>query len=183
MRLTRGTVLIKPAVAAMAMAVVLGPGLSAVAGPAPERAAPAGTDIAAKGTAAKGIAPEADVSHHGHVSLEGPRLGVLLRTGNRGPSPLEDVTVRLRVSVPLAAAQRLPRGCLRSGSRTVLCGTGALPVAGIARRTTVVLGLSGRPSEVVVRVDTVWNGGASDRNPRNSTHEVLAPSTGDAYVF
>ncbi|WP_327117474.1 hypothetical protein OG206_18635 [Streptomyces sp. NBC_01341] len=173
MRVTRGAVLRKSAVAAMAMAVVLGPGLSAVAEPAPKGAAPAPT----------GIAPEADVSHHGHVSLEGQRIGVLLRTGNRGPSALEDATVRLRFSVPLAPGQRLPQGCLRSGSRTVVCGTGALPVAGKARRTTVVLGLTGQPAEVVVRVDTVWNGGASDRNPRNSTHEVLAPSTGDAYVF
>ncbi|MFF4247484.1 hypothetical protein ACFYY2_23885 [Streptomyces sp. NPDC001822] len=181
MRVTRRALLTKPAVAALAMTVVLGPGLSAVAEPAPKGIAPKG--IATKGIAPEGIAPEADVSHHGHVSVQDRTLGVLLRTGNRGPSPLEDVTVRLRFSVPLAPGQRLPQGCLRSGSRTVLCGTGALPVAGTARRTTVVLGLTGRPAEVVVRVDTVWNGGASDRNPRNSTHEVLAPSTGDAYVF
>ncbi|MFE7749011.1 hypothetical protein [Streptomyces sp. NPDC057428] len=178
MRVTRSAVLTKSAAAAMTVAVVLGPGLSAVAEPAPREVA-----SAPEGIAPKGIAPEADVSHHGHVSLEGRRLGVLLRTGNRGPSALEDVTVRLRFSEPLAAGQRLPQGCLRSGSRTVLCGTGALPVAGKARRTTVVLGLAGQPAEVVVRVDTVWNGGASDRNPQNSTHEVLAPSTGDAYVF
>lgn len=37
--------------------------------------------------------------------------------------------------------------------------------------------------EVVVRIDTVWNGGATDRNAKNSEHEVLAPATGDEYVF
>ncbi|MFJ8863338.1 hypothetical protein ACIRD8_33595 [Streptomyces sp. NPDC102451] len=166
MRVTRGAVLRVPAVAAMAAAVVLGPGLSAVAEPAPP-----------------GFAPEADVSHHGRVSLHEERLEIQLRTGNRGPSPLADVTVRLRFSVPLAAGQRLPRGCLRGDSRAVLCGTGPLGVAGEARRTALGLRLMGRPAEVVVRVDTVWNGGASDRNRRNDTHEVLALSTGDAYAF
>lgn len=166
MRVTRGAGLAGSVVAAMVAVVVPGPGLSAVAEPVPRR-----------------VAPEADVSLHGHVSLDGRRLGVMLRAGNRGPSPLVEATVRLRFSVPLDTGQRLPRGCLRAGARTVLCGTGVLSAAGDARRTTVVLGLAGRPAEVVVRVDTVWNGGSSDRNPRNNTHEVLAPSTGDAYVF
>ncbi|MFD6279913.1 hypothetical protein ACFWFI_30760 [Streptomyces sp. NPDC060209] len=166
MRVTRRAVLKVPAVAAMAAAVVLGPGLSAVAEPAP-----------------RGIAPEADVAHHGRVSLQEERMGVQLRTGNRGPSPLADATVRLRFSVPLAARQRLPEGCLRSSSRTVLCGTGPLRVAGEARRTALGLRFTGRPAEVVVRVDTVWNGGASDRNRRNDTHEVLVLSTNDAYAF
>ncbi|MEU2678532.1 MULTISPECIES: hypothetical protein [unclassified Streptomyces] len=166
MRVTSAAVLRVPAVTAMVAAVVLGPGLSAVAEPAP-----------------RSIAPEADVSHHGRVSLQDERLGVQLRTGNRGPSPLADATVRLRFSVPLAAGQRLPQGCLRADSRTVLCGTGPLRVAGAARRTALGLRLTGRPEEVVVRVDTVWNGGASDRNRRNDTHEVLALSTGDAYAF
>ncbi|MFC9942514.1 hypothetical protein [Streptomyces pratensis] len=166
MRVTRGGVLKVPAVTAMAAAVVLGPGLSAVAEPAP-----------------RGIAPEADVSHHGRVSLQEERLGVQLRTGNRGPSPLAEATVRLRFSAPLATWQRLPQGCLRGGDRTLLCETGPLRVAGDARRTALGLRLVGRPAEVVVKVDTVWNGGASDRNRRNDTHEVLALSTGDAYVF
>ncbi|MFE5240808.1 MULTISPECIES: hypothetical protein [unclassified Streptomyces] len=167
MGVTRRAVLKMSVATALTAAVVLGgPGLSAVAEPAP-----------------RGIAPEADTAHHGRVSLWGDRLGVLLRTGNRGPSPLADVTVRLRFSVPLAAAQQLPPGCLRGDSRTVLCSTGPLPAAGEARRTTVGLRLTGRPAEVVVRVDTLWNGGASDRNRRNDTHEVLAPATGDRYAF
>ena len=66
----------------------------------------------------------------------------------------------------------------------MLCGTGPLRVRpATARRTALGLRLAGRPEEVVVRVDTVWNGGASDRNRRNDTHEVLALSTGDAYAF
>lgn len=172
MGVTRRAVLKTSAATVLTAALVLGgPGLAAVAEP-----------VAGAG-AARGIAPEADVAHHGRVSLWGDRLGVLVRTGNRGPSRLEDVTVRLRFSVPLAAGQELPQGCLRSGGRTVLCGTGPLTAAGPARRTTVGLRLVGRPAEVVVRVDTLWNGGASDRNRRNDTHQVLALATGDAYAF
>lgn len=123
------------------------------------------------------------MAHHGRVSLREERIEIQLRTGNRGPSPLADATVRLRFSAPLAAWSRLPQGCLRSGSSTVLCGTGPLRVTGEAHRTALGLRFTGRPAEVVVRVDTVWNGGASDRNRRNDTHEVLVLSTGDAYVF
>lgn len=50
-------------------------------------------------------------------------------------------------------------------------------------RLALELQLAGRPAEVVVRIDTVWNGGATDRNAKNSEHEVLAPATGDEYVF
>ncbi|MFJ8979623.1 hypothetical protein [Streptomyces sp. NPDC102282] len=171
MRVTRRAVLKVPAVTALMAVVVLGPGLSAVAEPA------------SRGITPRGIAPEADVSHHGRVSLAEERIGIQLRTGNRGPSPLADATVRLRFSAPLATWQRLPQGCMRGGASTVLCETGPLRVAGDARRTALGLRLAGRPAEVVVRVDTVWNGGASDRNRRNDTHEVLVLSTGDAYVF
>ncbi|MET9593502.1 hypothetical protein ABZY45_21635 [Streptomyces sp. NPDC006516] len=159
-----------------------GPGLSAVAEPAAV-AGPVSAAVSVAEPAARRIVPEADVAHHGRVSLWGDRLGVLLRSGSRGPSRVEDVTVRLRFSVPLAAGQELPRNCLRGGARTVLCGTGPLTAAGEARRTAVGLHLVGRPAEVVVRVDTLWNGGASDRNRRNDTHQVLAPATGDAYAF
>lgn len=106
-----------------------------------------------------------------------------MRSENRGPSSLENTTVRLRFSVPLTAWQQLPERCTRGGERTVLCETGALRSDGEARRTALALRVKGQPAEMVVRVDTVWNGGASDRNPANNTHEVLAPATGDAYVF
>ncbi|MFG2215896.1 MULTISPECIES: hypothetical protein [unclassified Streptomyces] len=131
-----------------------------------------------------GIAPEADVSHHGHVLLWGAGLKVRMRTENHGPSSLTGVTVRVRTSVALAGRQELPQSCLRADRRTVLCRTGSLRADGVQeRRLALELRLAGRPDEVVVRVDTLWNGGATDRNPRNNDHKVLAPATGDEYVF
>lgn len=143
----------------------------------------AGQSAAVAEPAARGIAPEADVSHHGYVLLSGDQLGVWLHSENRGPSGLANTTVRFRFSAAVAVRQELPHGCTRGGERTVLCETGALGVDGEVRRTVLAVRVTGRPAEVVVRVDTVWNGGASDRNQRNNTHEVLAPATGDAYVF
>ncbi|MCX4731408.1 hypothetical protein [Streptomyces sp. NBC_01363] len=130
------------------------------------------------------IAPEADVAHHGHVRLWGAGLGVRVRTENHGPSSLAGVTVRVRTSVALAGRQELPQSCLQADRWTVLCRTGALHADGAEeRRLALELRLAERPDEVVVRVDTLWNGGATDRNPGNNDHEVLAPATGDEYVF
>ncbi|MFF1646124.1 hypothetical protein [Streptomyces sp. NPDC058240] len=126
----------------------------------------------------------ADVVHHGHVLLWGAALGVRVRTENHGPSSLAGVTVRVRTSVALAGRQELPQSCLQADRWTVLCRTGALHADGAEeRRLALELRLAERPDEVVVRVDTLWNGGATDRNPRNNDHEVLAPATGDEYVF
>ncbi|WP_406382198.1 hypothetical protein [Streptomyces sp. NBC_01618] len=159
---------------AMAMAVVLGMGGAAAA--APGNGAVAG--------AAGGIAPEADVSHHGHVSLWGSGLGVWVQSVNYGPSNLADVTVRVRTSVSLSRRQELPEGCLQADRLTVLCRTGALRTdEAEGRQLALELQLAGWPDEVVVRVDTLWNGGATDRNPQNNDHEVLALATGDEYVF
>ncbi|MEV0493801.1 hypothetical protein [Streptomyces atratus] len=130
------------------------------------------------------VAPEADVSHHGHVSLWGRGLGVWLHSENHGPSSLASVTVRFRFSVPLRGRQEMPVACLQASARTVLCRTGPLRTDGSAgRQLALELQLAERPDEVVVRIDTVWNGGATDRNPDNNRHEVLAPATGDEYVF
>ncbi|MHC3818163.1 hypothetical protein [Streptomyces sp. DT9] len=143
-----------------------------------------GAAAAAPPTVAPSIAPEADVSHHGHVSLWGTGLGVWLTSQNSGPSDLTGTTVRLRVSVPLSGRQVLPAQCLQADAQTVLCRTGPLPADGSRQRQLALeLQLQGRPAEVVVRIDTVWNGGATDRNAKNSEHEVLAPATGDEYVF
>ncbi|WNI31161.1 hypothetical protein [Streptomyces sp. ITFR-6] len=146
-----------------------------------------GTAAAASPTVAPGarsIAPEADVSHHGHVSLWGTGLGVWLTSQNSGPSDLTGTTVRLRVSVALSGRQVLPVQCLQADAQTVLCRTGPLPADGSRQRQLALeLQLQGRPAEVAVRIDTVWNGGATDRNAQNSEHEVLAPATGDEYVF
>ncbi|MFJ1649094.1 hypothetical protein [Streptomyces sp. NPDC088258] len=126
---------------------------------------------------------EADLSHHGHVSLWSGRLTVRLESENHGPSRLADATVRIDFSAPAAPGQALPAHCLWGGDRTVLCRTGQLRPVVRSRETVLELELDGDPAEVVVRVDTAWNGGASDQNPENHRHRVLVPATGDAYAF
>lgn len=148
---------------------------------AAEPAAPA-APVAPAGPAAS-AASEADIAHHGHVAFWSDQLEIRLRTANRGPADVSASTVRLRFSEPLAVRQQLPPGCLWGGRAAVLCGTGALAKGGQTRRTALDLRLAGRPAEVVVRVDTVWSGGARDADTGNDTHTVLAPSTGDPYAF
>ncbi|WP_258044818.1 hypothetical protein [Streptomyces sp. SM11] len=133
--------------------------------------------------AAAPAVPEADMSHHGHVSLWSDRLEIRLRTANLGPTDVPASTVRLRFSEPLSVRQQLPPGCLWGGEAAVLCETGALTTGGQARRTALDLRLASRPAEVVVRVDTVWSGGVRDADSGNDAHLVLAPSTGDRYAF
>ncbi|MFF6908844.1 hypothetical protein ACFY9Q_23275 [Streptomyces sp. NPDC012389] len=139
----------------------------------------------ADGAPAPGAAPvpRADLSHHGYVSLWGDRVAIRIRSENLGPSDVTASTVRLRFSAPLAVSQELPYGCLRGGKATVLCETGGLRSGGGARQTALDLTLAGGPDEVVVRLDTVWNGGVRDADRKNDAHEVLAPATGDAYAF
>ncbi|WP_158827923.1 hypothetical protein [Streptomyces sp. NRRL S-118] len=132
---------------------------------------------------AGGVAPEADVAHHGHASLDGDRLDLLLASRNHGPSSLGTATVRLSFSVPVAGGPPLPAHCLWDSDREVLCSTGSLRADGPARETVFGLRTTGVPHEVTIRVATEWNGGASDRNPENNQHHVLVPATGDPYVF
>ncbi|MFF0446507.1 hypothetical protein ACFYT4_08855 [Streptomyces sp. NPDC004609] len=129
------------------------------------------------------IAPEADVSHHGRVTLASGRLGVLLESRSHGPSGVAGATVKLGFSTALAAAQRLPAECLRASDRVVLCATGPLRAGGAAHRIVLGLRTAGAPDEVVVKISTQWNGGATDRNPSNDGHRVLALATGDPYTF
>lgn len=154
---------------------------------AAEPAAPAAPVAPAASTApavsAASEASKADIAHHGHVAFWSDQLEIRLRTANRGPADVSASTVRLRFSEPLAVRQQLPPGCLWGGRAAVLCGTGALAKGGQTRRTALDLRLAGRPAEVVVRVDTVWSGGARDADTGNDTHTVLAPSTGDPYAF
>ncbi|MFF9507993.1 hypothetical protein ACF1BU_20190 [Streptomyces sp. NPDC014724] len=143
-----------------------------------------GSGSGGEAAAAGRVAPEADVSLHGHVSLWGTGLGVWVQSRNRGPSNLPGVTVRVRTSVPLSGRQELSKGCLQADRLTVLCRTGVLRAdAEEGRQLALELQLAGRPDEVVVRVDALWNGGATDRNPKNNDHRVLALATGDEYVF
>jgi hypothetical protein len=177
----------------LSVTAVLGAGAVAVAAPALPAAPAASVEPAASAerVASAGrvapvaaIVPEADVSHHGHVVLWDAGLAVRVRTENHGPASLAGVTVRVRTSVALAERQELPRNCLQTDRWTVLCRTGALRADGAQERLLAFeLRLAGRPDEVVVWVDTLWNGGAADRNPENNDHEVLALATGDEYVF
>ncbi|ATW49885.1 hypothetical protein ACWGJT_09280 [Streptomyces xantholiticus] len=142
-----------------------------------------GSGAASAGADGGAVTPESDVAHHGHVSLSDGRLRISLTTRNHGPSGLEDVTVWLSLSVAPAGVPLLPRGCLRAGERDVLCATGPLSADGLGRKVGLELLVAGLPQEVVVRVGTAWNGGASDRDRHNDEHEVLVPATGDRYVF
>lgn len=127
--------------------------------------------------------PEADVADHGRVALSQGQLRVWLVPENDGPAALANATVRVRLSADLADRQELAGGCARAGLREVVCETGPLPLHGRGRHIGLELGLREPAAEVVVRVDTWWNGGATDRNHLNNEHVVLALDTGDAYAF
>ncbi|WP_266603567.1 hypothetical protein [Streptomyces sp. NBC_01214] len=126
---------------------------------------------------------EADVAYHGRVALSGARLRIWLVPENDGPAALPNATVRVRLSAELADRQELAEGCARAGLREVVCETGPLPLHGRGRHVGLLLELRDRVPEVAVRVDTWWNGGATDRNHTNNEHVVLALDTGDAYAF
>ncbi|MER8034650.1 hypothetical protein [Streptomyces hydrogenans] len=128
-------------------------------------------------------AAEADLAHHGHVSLWDGRVGVWLVTENHGPSDVVDATVRLAFSAPMAGGQELPPGCLWSSSRVVSCRTGSLPDGGAAGELALDLRTAGRPQELTVDVSTAWRAGGVDRNSVNDRHRVLVLATGDPYVF
>ncbi|WP_435798848.1 hypothetical protein [Streptomyces microflavus] len=162
------------------------PGAAASAGTspaAPTSGAPASGVPASAAPVPEAPLPEADLSHHGYVSFSGGHIAIRIRSENLGPSDVTASTVRLRFSAPLAMTQELPYGCLRSGKATVLCETGGLRSGGGARQTALDLQPAGGPDEVIVRLDTVWNGGVRDTDPKNNVHQVLAPATGDAYAF
>ncbi|MFJ9573712.1 hypothetical protein [Streptomyces bacillaris] len=159
-------------------------GAEPVVGAAPAAGAvEAAPDVPVAPDVPAALAPAADLAHHGYVSAWGDHVAIRIRSENLGPSDVAASTVRLRFSEPLAVRQELPHGCLRSGRATVLCETGGLRFRGGARQTALDLRLAERHDEVVVRLDTVWNGGARDADRTNDVHEVLAPATGDAYAF
>ncbi|MBN0046585.1 hypothetical protein JS756_21245 [Streptomyces actuosus] len=128
--------------------------------------------------------PEADLAYHGAAEMAGGRVEVGLNPRNHGPSAVPDATVRLRWSVPLAVRQPwLPSGCARTAARDVMCRTGKLEADGVGERIELAVLLRGRPSEVRLEIDTVWGGGAVDRNRGNDRQRVLVLDTGDAYTF
>ncbi|MGW7437397.1 hypothetical protein [Streptomyces sp. NPDC054849] len=144
---------------------------------------PAGASAWASAAGSAGAGPEADVAYHGQVYLSGEQLRIRLVPENDGPAALPNATVRVRLSADLADRQELAGGCARAGLHEVVCETGPLPLRGRGRHIGLALGLREQASEVVVQVDTWWNGGATDRNHMNNEHVVLALNTGDAYAF
>ncbi|MEG3628875.1 hypothetical protein [Streptomyces poriticola] len=145
----------------------------------------AGTAGSAAGAerAVPGGAPEADLAYHGSATLDEGRVDVSFVPRNHGPSAVPDATVRLRWSVPPVAQQELPDGCARSGTQVVLCRTGALAADGVGEPIELRVSLQDTPSEVVLELDTVWGGGAVDRNRENDQQRVLVLDTGDTYHF
>ncbi|KQX58071.1 hypothetical protein ASE09_28155 [Streptomyces sp. Root66D1] len=140
----------------------------------------AGTGAGAVGPVA---GPEADLAHHGHVSLWDGRVGVWLVSENLGPADVPEATVRLAFSEPMAGGQELPPACLWSSDRVVSCRTGELSAAGGVGELALGLRTAGLPDELTVEISTAWRDGVTDRNPRNDRHRVLVLATGDPYVF
>ncbi|WP_409470434.1 hypothetical protein [Streptomyces sp. HC307] len=128
-------------------------------------------------------AQEADLAYHGAATLDSGRVEVRITPRNHGPSAVPDATVRLRWSRPLENRQTLPDGCARSGARAVLCRVGALSADTVGADLTLGVRLRDAPTEVLMEIDTVWNGGAVDRNRQNDRQRVLVLDTGDAYYF
>ncbi|NEB74703.1 hypothetical protein G3I40_05590 [Streptomyces sp. SID14478] len=141
------------------------------------------TALTAPGALAGDTAPEADLAHHGRITMTADRVTVALTPQNHGPSDVPDATVRLTWSAPLADAQTLPAACLRTGPRTVGCRTGALPADTYGTPFTVRVRLAAAATEVTVRIATAFGGGSVDHNPDNDRHEVLVLDTGDTYYF
>lgn len=127
--------------------------------------------------------PEADLAYHGSAAMAAGRVDVRFTPRNHGPAAVPDATVRLRWSEPLANRQVLPGGCARSGVRVVLCRVGALTADDVGEPVELRVRLRGVPSEVLLDIDTVWSGGAVDRNRMNDRQRVLVLDTGDEYYF
>ncbi|ARE75252.1 hypothetical protein B6R96_15840 [Streptomyces sp. Sge12] len=144
---------------------------------------PGSVQASAHASARVADGPEADVAYHGRVALSGARLRIWLVPENDGPAAVPNATLRVRLSAELADRQQLAEGCARAGSREVVCETGPLPLHGRGRHIALLLDLRERAPEVAVRVDTWWDGGATDRNHSNDEHVVLALDTGDTYAF
>lgn len=135
------------------------------------------------GTAVAVGGPEADLAYHGAASMSGGRVDVRFTPRNHGPAAVPDATVRLRWSEPLVDRQRLPDGCARAEERVVLCRVGALAADEVGERVEMRVRLLGVPSEVLLEIDTVWNGGTVDRNRENDRQRVLVLDSGDEYYF
>ncbi|WP_330265165.1 hypothetical protein [Streptomyces griseorubiginosus] len=142
-----------------------------------------GGGTAVGGTAVAAGGPEADLAYHGVAALSGGRMDLRFTPRNHGPAAVPDATVRLRWSEPLVEQQALPDGCAREAERVVLCRVGALAADAVGERVEMRVGLRGVPSEVLLEIDTVWNGGTVDLNRVNDRQRVLVLDSGDEYYF
>lgn len=142
-----------------------------------------GGGTAVGGTAVAAGGPEADLAYHGVAALSGGRMDLRFTPRNRRPAAVPDATVRLRWSEPLVEQQALPDGCAREAERVVLCRVGALAADAVGERVEMRVGLRGVPSEVLLEIDTVWNGGTVDLNRVNDRQRVLVLDSGDEYYF
>lgn len=139
--------------------------------------------VVGTGVGARAAGAEADLAHHGHLSLWEGRIGVWLVSENHGPSDVSQATVRLAFSEPMAGGQELPPSCLWGSDRVVVCRTGELRAAGVVEELALDLRMAADPDEVTVDISTMWTDGTADGNPRNDRHRVLVLATGDPYVF
>ncbi|MDT0466021.1 hypothetical protein [Streptomyces gibsoniae] len=125
---------------------------------------------------------ETGLTYHGYVTMGRGEVNVRLTPWNKGMSRVEDATVRLRWSKALADEQMLPGGCARYDASTVLCRTGAVLPMGEGREIHLRVHLADTSTdEVRMEIDSLWGGGAADRNP--ASQQVLALGTGDRYSF
>jgi hypothetical protein len=139
--------------------------------------------VGTAGTTGQAGAPEADLAYHGSAVLSGDRVDIRFTPRNHGPSAVAGASVQLRWSVPLADRLDLPAGCARTGGRVLVCGTGPLAADGFGEQLRLGVTVRGRPEQVTLELDTVWSGGAVDRNRANDQERVLILATGDPYSF
>ncbi|MFE9608264.1 hypothetical protein [Streptomyces sp. NPDC006012] len=145
----------------------------------------AGAADAARGAGTAGAArtPEADLAYHGSAVLSGRQIDVRFTPRNHGPSAVPGASVQLRWSVALADRLELPAGCVRTGERVLVCGTGPLAADSFGEQVRLGVTLRDQPAEVTLQLDTVWSGGAVDGNRANDREQVLILATGDPYSF
>lgn len=139
--------------------------------------------VAVAGPAWAGDAPEADLEYHGSAVMSGDRMDVWITPANHGPVAVSDASVELRWSVPLADRQALPVGCVRTGDRMVMCGTGTLPANGSGMPIGLSVVMKENAPQATVEISTAWSDGTVDRDRSNDQAQVRVLNTGDPYVF
>lgn len=125
------------------------------------------------------------LAYHGYVDMGRGEVNVRLTPWNNAAVPVADATVRLRWSAPLDGAQRLPDGCQRYNTTSVvLCRTGAIAAHGRGAEIHVRVRLADATAEeVAMEIDSLAVGDAADRDPGSDRQQVMVLDTGDRYSF